>query len=297
MSDKTGIEWTDATWNPTIGCTRVSPGCDHCYAMRFARRFDGSASAYLGTTDGPDWSGKVNLLGYRLEDPLRWRKPRRIFVNSMSDLFHDTIPDSFIDEVFDVMESREASHHTFQILTKRHARMRAYMQGRMRRRREYADKFDLCPTEAMRNSPAAQDARRRAETPTPNIWLGVSVEDQRWADIRIPALLETPAAVRWISAEPLLGPIDLEMLACTSLGWNVLDVESLIHPPLDWVVVGGESGPGARPIDPEWARALRDQCVTSEVPFLFKQWGGVRKHNTGRHLDGQLHDGYPERAA
>jgi hypothetical protein len=163
MSDKTGIEWTDATWNPTIGCTRVSPGCDHCYAMRFARRFDGSASAYLGTTDGPDWSGKVNLLGYRLEDPLRWRKPRRIFVNSMSDLFHDTIPDSFIDEVFDVMESREASHHTFQILTKRHARMRAYMQGRMRRRREYADKFDLCPTEAMRNSPAAQDARRRAE--------------------------------------------------------------------------------------------------------------------------------------
>ena len=330
MADKSKIEWTDASWNPVTGCTKVSPGCDHCYAETFAERWRGTPGHHF--ENGFD----VQLRPERLDQPLRWKKPRRIFVNSMSDLFHKDVPDLFITQVFDVME--QAKHHTFQVLTKRHARMRAFVQGRMDARREYAEKFDLCPTEAMRNSPAAQWARKRAVTPPGNIWLGVSVENQKWADIRIPALLDTPAAVRWISAEPLLGPVDL----CGPIvnghrpkltywltgrpGWGnehttdtgLTMTSPVTGPRIDWVVCGGESGPGARPMHPDWARSLRDQCVSAGVAFHFKQWGAYRwiagsrwnaettcwedygsfpervsKKLSGRQLDGRTWDEFP----
>lgn len=273
MGDRTGIEWTDATWNPVTGCTKVSSGCDHCYAEKIAHRFAGTM-AYPNGFD-------VTLRSDRLEQPLRWKRPRRVFVNSMSDLFHDAVPDIYLEQVFDVME--RARQHTFQLLTKRHARMRSFVNAREARKREYAAKFDDCPTEAMRNSPAAKAARERAANPPPNIWLGVSTESQPWADIRIPALLDTPAAVRFISAEPLLGPIDLTRITPARVGGplrtNALapsldrDTSSVLVPGLDWVIVGGESGPGARPMHPEWVYRLQEQCVQSNVAFLFKQWG------------------------
>jgi protein gp37 len=295
MSDKSGIEWTDATWNPVTGCTKVSPGCDHCYAETFAER-------WRGIPGHPYENGfDVTLRPERLDQPLRWTKPRRIFVNSMSDLFHEAIPDTFIWEVFDVME--EASQHTFQVLTKRHARMRSIVQRRMAVRREYAAKFDDCRTEAMRNSPAARDARKRAEIIPPNIWLGVSVEDQKWADIRVPALLDTPAAVRFLSCEPLLGPV---RLTDGLYDWDELDQSYVCREHgmpdckqvprcnrIDWVIVGGESGPGARSMDPGWARSLRDQCTSAGVAFHFKQWGGPNKKATGRKLDDRTWDEYP----
>ncbi|WP_116201310.1 DUF5131 family protein [Amycolatopsis circi] len=234
MSDASKIEWTDATWNPATGCTKVSPGCDHCYAETLHERFHGKGSF-----------ATVTLHPARLDVPLRWRKPRRVFVNSMSDLFHDDVPDEYIAKVFGVMAA--ASHHTFQVLTKRHGRMRSLLSDDGFREQVFlANNLD-------------QGDVLGEGWPLPNVWLGVSTEDQRWADIRIPALLDTPAAVRWISAEPLLGPIDLHR------GWSARR--------LDWVVVGGESGRAARPMHPEWARSLRDQCVEVGVPFLFKQWG------------------------
>ena len=265
MSDKSAIEWTDATWNPVTGCTKVSPGCDHCYAETFAERFRGVPGHHF------ERGFDVTLRPERLDQPLRWRRPRRIFVNSMSDLFHDDVPDSFIATVFDVM--RSAPQHTFQVLTKRHGRMRSLL-------RKWTPITGTPPWVFT------------GPWPLPNVWLGVSVEDQHWADIRIPALLQTPAAIRWISAEPLLGPVTFRWAS-----WEpVRDRDHLDGlRRLDWVVVGGESGRGARPMDPEWARSLRDQCQQAGVPFLFKQWGGTNKKATGRELDGRTWDEYPAR--
>lgn len=220
MSDGTKIEWTDATWNPVTGCAKVSQGCKNCYAERDWKRLSAMPqTVYFGRkfTD-------VATHNDRLGQPLRWKRPRRIFVNSMSDLFHLDVPDDFIERVFAVMA--HAKQHTFQVLTKRPDRMRHVARY-------------------------IADINGR---PLPNVWLGVSVEDQETADERIPILLDTPAAVRWISAEPLLGPINL-------------------HERLDWVVAGGESGPNARPMHPDWLRSLRDQCNAAGVDFLFKQWG------------------------
>jgi protein gp37 len=261
MSDTTGIEWTDATWNPTTGCTKVSPGCDHCYAKTMYERFNGK-----------DSFESVTLHPKRLTMPLRWRKPRKVFVNSMSDLFHADVPDDYIAQVFAIMS---AGHHTYQVLTKRHARMRSLLS---------TPEFRTS-VEALRNGPLWSIPGEMV-WPLPNVWMGVSVENQKWADIRIPALLDTPAAVRWISAEPLLGPVELNpywVLGEPTWGREypeptspngVLVQDLVTKPGLDWVVVGGESGPGARPMHPAWARSLRDQCTHANVPFLFKQWGG-----------------------
>lgn len=257
MGDKTGIEWTDATWNPVTGCDKVSPGCDRCYAQTFAERWRGTRGHYFET--GFD----VQLRPDKLDLPLRWTKPRRIFVNSMSDLFHDRVPDEYIARVFAVMALAE--QHTFQLLTKRHGRMKSLLRGRPFQQQVWEAWSTLdtpkgCPTLEYAEYP---------DWPLPNVWLGVSAEDQKRADLRIPALLDTPAAVRFVSAEPLLGPIDLhgDPLGKDSVFW-------IGH--LDWVIVGGESGPGARPMHPDWARSLRDQCVAAGVPFLFKQWGEHR---------------------
>ena len=255
MSDKTKIEWTDATWNPVTGCTKVSTGCDHCYAETIATRF-------FGTPLYPN-GFEVTLRPERLDQPIRWKRPRRIFVNSMSDLFHADVPDDYIAQVFAVMAI--ASRHTFQVLTKRHGRMKALLNSR---------DFYATVRGHLRNTYGFSevDAFGTDLFPLLNAWLGVSVEDQRTADLRIPALLDTPAAVRWLSCEPLLGhtwltgllPSDSEVLS--PLG-------SHRRPTIDWVVVGGESGPNARPMHPSWALSLRDQCVAASVPFLFKQWG------------------------
>lgn len=275
MSGTTGIEWTDATWNPVTGCTEVSPGCDHCYAKTFAERWRGTPGHYF------EHGFDVQLRPDKLDLPLRWRKPRRIFVNSMSDLFHDQVPDLYIEQVFTVMA--RAPQHTFQILTKRHGRMRSLLNNpdfRDSLEERYADKY-------------SGDWTYR--WPLPNVWLGVSTENQQWADIRIPALLDTPAAVRFVSAEPLLGPIDLRQslklwtppedaawrnvippfkpgLGTIGNGPMVttrLNARDVLH----WVIAGGESGPGARPMHPNWARGLRDQCQAAGVAFLFKQRG------------------------
>lgn len=254
MGDRTSIEWTEATWNPATGCTKVSPGCDHCYAESIAHRF-------AGTKAYPDGFAPT-LRPERLDQPLRWTRPRRIFVCSMADLFHDAVPDDYIARVFEVMA--RAPQHTFQVLTKRHARMRSLLS-----RPSFRDNL----------------AHWGAGWPLPNVWLGVSTENQQWADIRVPALLDTPAAVRWISAEPLLGPIDLHPYWTHGTpGWGPeypeptsptgITVQDVVTGPrLDWVVVGGESGRGARPMHPDWAERLRDQCYAAGVAFLFKQWG------------------------
>lgn len=264
MSDKTGIEWTDATWNPVTGCTQVSPGCDNCYALTFAERFRGTPGHYF--ENGFD----VQLRPDKLDLPLRWKKPRKVFVNSMSDLFHADVPTSHIVQVFAVMAL--APQHTFQVLTKRHARMRSLL-----------DSWDF-----WRSVSFAATDRAGADIDLgpslPNVWLGVSVENQQWADIRIPALLGTPAAVRWLSCEPLLGHVDLfgplqnghrPSLTYWLTGRPGVNPEDLLEigPKVDWVVVGGESGVHARPMHPQWARTIRDQCQQAGVPFLFKQWG------------------------
>jgi protein gp37 len=228
MSNGTNIEWTDATWNPVTGCTEVSAGCDNCYAKTFAERWRGVPGHHF--EQGFD----VVLRPERLDEPLHWRKPRRVFVNSMSDLFHDAVPDRFIGEVFTRMGC--ARQHTFQLLTKRHGRMRSLL----RRWSEHRPRGGTCPDDDGCSAPV--DA--------------------------IPPLLETPAAVRWVSAEPLLGPVDLTRWLAAPGG-------------LSWVVVGGESGPGARPMHPGWARALRDQCGAASVAYLFKQTGSVLARQLG----------------
>lgn len=243
MSDKTGIGWTEATWNPVTGCSKVSQGCKNCYALRdWPRLANNPKTIYFGRqfTD-------VAIHKERLQQPLRWTKPRLIFVNSMSDLFHESVPDEFIDQVFAVMALSEK--HIFQVLTKRPERMCQYLNNP--NRRHLIGDFGIL------------------KWPLPNVWLGVSVEDQQTADQRIPILLETPAAVRWVSAEPLLEPVDLG--------------DAVNH--LDWLVIGGESGKDARPFDGEWAASLLDQCE-GKVPVFVKQMGAhFRYQGERKYLD------------
>jgi protein gp37 len=232
MADGSAIEWTDATWNPVTGCTKITAGCDNCYAARFSERF-------RGVSGHPFENGfDLTLRPERLDQPKLWKRHRMIFVNSMSDLFHKDVPRPFIDSVFDSME--EADWHTYQLLTKRSSLMRDYLK------RRYRD--DVAPS---------------------HIWVGVSVENER-GTARIDHLREAPAAVRFLSVEPLIGPI----------GPVSLDG---IH----WVIAGGESGPRARPMQVQWAREIRDQCESQGVAFFFKQWGGIRPKTGGRDLDGR----------
>lgn len=271
MADNSSIEWTDTTWNPIIGCTKVSPGCDHCYPIPLARIREKNpnpkvAAAFAGvvhqTEHGLDWTGRVNLLPERLGQPLKWRRPRRVFVNSLADLFHEQVPDDFIAQVFAVMAL--AKQHTFQVLTKRHGRMRSLLNSGYFVAKVWGEVDKRAP------GVGAQAVMMWPSMPLPNVWLGVSVENQKWADLRIPALLGTPAAVRWISAEPLLGQIDVTAWLGPRCRASRTQSED---PYLDWVVAGGESGPGARPAHPDWFRSLRDQCQQAGVPFLFKQRG------------------------
>ena len=238
MGDKSKIEWTDATWNPLTGCTKVSAGCRNCYAERMAQRF--WAKQYSRTVGGqPRPFVDVRCHPEHLEQPLHWRKPRKVFVCSMSDLFHHSVDFEFTDRVWEVM--RDCQRHTFQILTKRPKRMQKYI-----------DELGWV-----------------AE----NVWLGVSVEDQKSADERIPLLLQTPAAVRFVSLEPLLSRVDLgEWLFEEDVNPDP-DLGSKIRPALDWAIVGGESGPNARPSHPDWFRGVRDQCQAAGAPFFFKQRG------------------------
>lgn len=282
MGDKSAIEWTDATWNPIVGCSITSPGCKHCYAMKQAARIQRMTpgSHYAGTTQdskaGPVWTGKLALApNHILNAPLRWKKPRRIFVNSMGDLFHEDCPDEWILDALTVMAI--ARHHTFQVLTKRADRMRDFMSNP-----------DLLQ-EIMVNWWSFDGGMRGVDAwPLPNVWLGVSAEDQVRAVERIPHLIKTPAAVRFISDEPLLGPLDLFNLdegvlrglgvvesggVTTGTADNPPEGYDDSYPGIDWVIAGGESGPSARPMHPDWARSLRDQCELAGVPFFFKQWG------------------------
>ena len=254
MGDTTHIEWTDATWNPVTGCTRVSPGCVNCYidwappfrveGRHFTDR-DGNRSHAIGATTG------VRLHPDRLDWPLRKRswRGKRVFVCSLADLFHDDVPDEYIARVFAVMAL--TPEVTYQVLTKRPARMRALLASGTFAGMVWRDVDD-------------------PSWPLPNVWMGVTVEDQERADQRIPILLDTPAAVRWLSCEPLLGPVDLD---ATGMGVTGTSGPESRPSAVDWVVAGGESGPNARPMHPSWARSLRDQCATAGVPFLFKQWG------------------------
>ena len=261
------IEWTDRTWNPIRGCTRESEGCRNCYAERIAARFSDPGQPFHTiaerTKSGPRWTGKMILVEDRLDLPLRWKKPAKVFVNSMFDLFHENIPDEWIDRIFAVMA--RCPHHTFQVPTKRAKRMREWAASRDDIRIRHAASFFADwrreDGDPMRDIPPFA-------WPLPNVWLGVSVEDQERADERIPELLATPAAKRFISAEPLLGPLDIVGAYLIPPGLKGEDCWGI-----DWVIAGGESGPGARPMHPDWARSLRDQCKAAGVPFFFKQWG------------------------
>jgi protein gp37 len=241
MSEQSKIEWTDATWNPVRGCSKLSPGCKHCYAETFAERFRG--------VKGHPYERGFDLrpVPEKLAEPLRWRKPRMIFVNSMSDLFHEGVPDAYIRAVAQVMAA--ANWHTYQVLTKRSERLRRILNSSL----QFA---------------ATQQ----------HIWWGVSVEDKKHGLPRIHDLRNAQVAVRFLSVEPLL----------EDLGTLNLDG-------IQWVIVGGESGPGARPMKKEWVTSIRDQCRENEIPFFFKQWGGVRKSATGRKLEGRIYDGQPLR--
>ena len=261
MSDKTGIAWTNATWNPVTGCTKVSQGCKHCYAEREWARLSANpkATAYYGRafTD-------VACHENRLNQPLRWNKPRLIFVNSMSDLFHEDVPDEFIDKVFAVMALAE--RHTFQVLTKRPDRMLAYLTTKNR--------ADIIGDNAMPT--VSKNDFGLLEWPIKNVWLGVSVEDQETADERIPLLLQTSAAVRWVSAEPLIGPIAMNDCPVGMSGpLRPYGGTSADTPKLDWIVVGGESGHHVRTMRAEWVRKLRWDCKKAGVPFFMKQLGAA----------------------
>ncbi|MCY4429228.1 MAG: phage Gp37/Gp68 family protein [Rhodospirillales bacterium] len=280
MADGTHIEWSDATWNPITGCSVVSPGCTICYAMKLAgRRLKGHPSR-RGLTDetkaGPVWNGKVRFNEQWLNQPLRWRKPRRIFVCAHGDLFHPSVPMKWIDKVFAVMAL--TPHHQFQVLTKRPERMRDYL-WRLQDSEDGTIDWANAGVEIVGSE--ADGFIDAAPWPLPNVWLGTSVEDQQRADERIHFLLDTPAAVRFISAEPLLGPIDLTRLRPPGYTW-IDCLEGRYHDGpsvsagnarLHWVIVGGESGHGSRPMHPQWARDIRDQCVAAGVPLHFKQHG------------------------
>lgn len=272
MGAESKIEWTDASWNPTVGCSILSAGCKNCYAMRMAARCAAMGSAkYAGLTQvvngHPVWTGEMRLDEDALRLPLHWTRPRRVFVNSMSDLFHEQVPDEWIDRIFGVMAA--APRHQFQVLTKRADRMRDYCTDRTLAARVAAWK---CTGGSY---PAQVIAKGSEPLPLANVWLGVSVEDQVTADARIPPLLETPAATRFVSAEPLIGPIRLKRDFMCRHCYPRLCLNNVYHKQmlLDWVICGGESGPGARPMHPAWARSLRDQCVAAGVAFFFKQWG------------------------
>jgi protein gp37 len=271
MADRSKIEWTEATWNPVTGCVEVSEGCDHCYARTFAER-------WRGVTGHPYEQGfDLRIHPDRLDQPLRWKRPRVVFVNSMSDLFQDGVPDVFIAQVYRVMH--ESPRHTFQILTKRPGRMASTL-GRWTEA--------VWPLAEICDPPVPG-----MKWPLPNVWLGTSVETQKWANVRIPKLLDTPAAVRFVSVEPMLGPVDLSEWVSPARARRDAGVESSAG--LDWVIVGGESGPGARPMRPDWARTIRDQCVAAGVAFFFKQWGGRTPKAGGRELDGRTWDEMPTR--
>ena len=279
---KSKIEWTDETWNPVTGCTKVSQGCKHCYAEREWPRLQKLVRAYTGRP-----FTNVRTHEDRLDAPLHWRRPRKVFVNSMSDLFHEDVPFEFIDRVFVVMAMRP--QHTFQILTKRPARMREYLQRftKIIQTSVPGTQFCFSPYNPKQIFVRYPGAKYQIDWPLPNVWLGVSIEDQATADERIPLLLDTPAAVRWVSAEPLLGPVDMTRLGAEkpcyidALRGEMRSTAPIsIDPsppeyfePLNWVVVGGESGTHARPMHPEWVRSLRDQCKAAGVAFNFKQWG------------------------
>lgn len=307
MGAKTGIKWTAATWNPVVGCTKVSQGCKHCYAKTLHDRRN--KAYHEGKPVPPQYAlpfEQVQLIPARLDLPLRWRQPKRIFVNSVSDLFHKDVPFQFIAEVFAVM--CKAHWHTFQVLTKRPERMREFM-----------DEWELegCSMSRQADSrlliikPPSPYAGAYL-LPAPNVWLGTSVERQQEADERIPHLLHTPAAVRFLSAEPLLGPIDLHTIPYQGQEQYYIDVlrrEYRTHPTLDyglscsfglaslgrihWVIVGGESGPGHRPMSLDWARSLRDQCAEGHVAFFYKQLGGDRP-GTDEELDGVAIREFPD---
>ncbi|MCG8406706.1 MAG: phage Gp37/Gp68 family protein [Phycisphaerales bacterium] len=299
---KSKIEWTDATWNPVTGCTRVSAGCDNCYAAPLTKRLASMGQEkYQGLYGKGHFNGKVRCHEDALKKPFEWKKPRMVFVNSMSDLFHRDVPFGFIDQVFAVMSL--CPKHIFQILTKRPDRMF-----------EYFDRYSHYPAglEMRWGEEAAsfiQYATGHVDFSDngilPNVWLGTSVENQATADERIPHLLSCPAGVRFLSCEPLLEPVDLRerltikavgcMSGFSSDGKQLINESNTIRiPGIHWVIVGGESGPGARPMDPDWARSIRDQCVDASVPFFFKQWGGVNKRKAGRILDGRPWDEFPK---
>lgn len=269
MANKTAIQWTDATWNPIAGCSKVSDGCKNCYAEKQAasgrlQQFP----KYQGTVNEQGlWTGKINLDEKALLAPLNRKRPTKYFVNSMSDLFHENVPDEWIDKIFAVMAL--CSQHTFQVLTKRPDRMQEYVASRL-----YAPFYINRALYAILNLPighqwnppewlsnSLQSSTPKPLSPIPNVWLGVSVENQQAADERIPLLLQTPAAVRFLSCEPLLGAVDLSKYIQESQPTGAIHL----------VIAGGESGPGARPMHPDWARSLRDQCQSAGVPFFFKQ--------------------------
>jgi protein gp37 len=344
VSDGTLIEWTDATWNLINGCTVVSPGCTNCYAMRLAATRLKNSSSREGLArmhnGHAQWTGEI-LFNKRVAlEPFSWKEPRRIFVCAHGDLFHASVPDAWIDYVF--MVALLNPRHTLQILTKRPDRMREYMRiVADEDEKQTAGRFAVAMLHGgLQDTPADQVD---IHWPPRNVWLGTSVEDQERADERVPVLLDTPAAVRWLSCEPLLGEVDLsEWFVCPNWSDDIpMDMTTGLReccrkcdytgiagfsglPIVDWVVVGGESGPGARPMHPDWARSLRDQCAAAGVPFLFKQWGDwvpggvfaaldlgarkhrvkedflsalpvyrVGKHSAGRLLDDVQHDGYP----
>lgn len=296
MSTKTAIQWTDRTWNPVRGCSIVSPGCTNCYAMKQAHRFSGAGKPYEGltrlTSKGPIWTGKIRLVPEALDEPLHWKQPSRVFVNSMSDLFHEDVPDAFIDEVFAVMAL--TPDHTYQILTKRPERMRTYACELAKGWRRVSE---AARTQKLPEPWRVIDAlapKGRSFQPLSNAHLGVSVENQEQADARIPLLLQTPAAVRFLSVEPLLEVVDLKLDGIEGPDYEAVqyghtpyflhNVE-LGHPcdyacggvpvlgKVDWVIVGGESGPNARPCNIEWIRSIVRQCKAAGVPCFVKQVG------------------------
>jgi len=319
MGDKTGISWTDATWNPIRGCSRVSEGCRNCYAERVAARFSGEGQPYEGlvrvkTTIANNeerdpgnrrearWNGTVRMVPEHLADPLHWKRPRRIFVNSMSDPFHETLTNEQIAAVFGVMAM--CPQHTFQILTKRARRMRewfAWADGGPKTPHP-RDVIESHARAALDGIEEGTPVRREARWPLPNVWLGVSVENQHAADERIPELLATPAALRFLSCEPLIGE-EVLLPAIVAFGSAVW-----AGPKVDWVIAGCESGPGARPCSVEWLRSLRDQCAGAGVAFFLKQatetvesvlQGDGSKRKPGGvielpYLDGVQHVAFPE---
>lgn len=277
MADGSKIEWTDATWNIITGCSVLSPGCTNCYAMRLAgtrlKHHPSRAGLTMMSKAGPVWKGQVRFNEEWLLQPLQWARPRRIFVCAHGDLFHEAVEEEWLDNIFAVFAL--CPQHMFQILTKRPARARDYLSCAEHEDSDWLERLGDIAV-ALTGSPCAAGTIEDIDWPLRNVWLGVSCENQEWADKRVPVLLDTPAAVRWVSAEPLLGPIDFKSIAR-----------------LDWIVAGGESGADARPMHPDWARSIRDQCAAAGVAFHFKQWGQWAPHKpvAGGDLGGDVRSG------